>query len=300
MYRRSTVRATRLETILDANDNVLLTGAAQAHGQPEAWPLHLRRYWGGVIQEIDAAFMGAAARSGGAVQRVAENLNLRTVETYWEFASDDPTALVKELEPHVLEIGGSAEARTFDYEHGERVTGRERNARSVVARLRPGTRLKLYAKTTGRVRFEIAHDLTKLTSNHRVAHTGSSDADLLGWLERLAAQAAVDVNAVLERLERLTFFPPNSLPPYNLVMRISEALPDRAAAEAALSLIVNNGAIRLAPGDPLRPMAEALERYAVLVRTERTTTFVVAPIFRQAVAELRGQVRSRAGRAPRS
>jgi hypothetical protein len=80
MYRRRTVRATRLETILDDNDNVLLTGAARAHGQPAAWPVHLQRYWGGVTAEIDAAFADAAVRSGSMVQRVAENLNLRLVE----------------------------------------------------------------------------------------------------------------------------------------------------------------------------------------------------------------------------
>ncbi|WP_340647020.1 hypothetical protein [Phenylobacterium sp.] len=288
-----------METILDANDNVLLTGAAQAHGQPDAWPLHLRRYWGGVIHELDAAFVRAATRSGGLVQRVAQNLNLRTLETYWEFASDDPTALVMELEPNLLGLGASAEARTFDYPHGERVTGRVHNARSVTVRLRPGVKLRVYAKTTGRIRFEIAHDLRKLTSTQFLLHTRSSDADLFGLLDTLARRAADEVNAVLESLDKLTFFPPNSLRPYNLVRRISEALSDGAAADAALSLIVNNRAIRLAPGDPLRQMVKALERYEVLVKQSHAT-FVVAPLFRQAVAQLRGHAPPRGGGMARS
>jgi hypothetical protein len=219
------------------------------------------------------------------------NLNLRIVETYWEFASDDPTALVRELEPHLFDLGGSAEARTFDYPHGERVAGRDHNARSVLVRLRPGVNLRVYAKTTGRIRFEIAHDLQKLSAARYMQHTGSSDTDLFEWLNTLAADAAAEVNATLEFVERRTFFPPNSLQPYNLVRRISEALADRATAEAALSLIVNNRAIRLGAGDPLRPMVEALVRHEVLTRQDRAT-FVVTPLFRRAVAELRGQARS--------
>lgn len=294
LYRRRPIRATRLETILDGNDNVLLSGAAQAHGRPEAWPLHLQRYWGGVIHEIEAAFADGAARSGGTVQRVAMNLNLRIVETYWEFASVDPTALVRELEPHLLELGSEAQARSFDYEHGERVSGRNHNARFVRVRLRPGVHLRVYAKTTGRIRFEIAHDLQGLAPARYIAHSRLDDAGLFERFAMLAADAAGEVNAVLERLDRLTFFPPGSLRPYHLVRRISEALPDRTAADAALSLIINNRAIRLAPGDPLRPVVEALRRLEVLVRSDRTT-FVVAPLFRQAVAELRGQARARRG-----
>jgi hypothetical protein len=290
MYRRRTVRGTRLETILDDNDNVLLTGAAQAHGQPAAWPTHLQRYWGGVTAEIDAAFADAAVRSGSMVQRVAENLNLRLVETYWEFAARDPTALVMELEVPLFELGGSAEARTFDYEHGERIAGRHHNARSVQVRLKPGVSLRVYAKTTGRVRFEITHDLQKLAPARYVLHTGTNDADLFGWLDTLAADAACEVNAALEHIEGHTFFPPNSLRPYNLIRRIGEALPDGAAVDAALSLIVNNRAIRLAPGDPLRPMVKALVRYEVLVPRDRST-FVIAPLFREAVMEMRGQRR---------
>jgi hypothetical protein len=65
LYRRRPVRATRLEAILDGNDNVLLTGAAQAHGQPDAWPMHLQRYWRGVIGANSTRSWARIPRDGG-------------------------------------------------------------------------------------------------------------------------------------------------------------------------------------------------------------------------------------------
>lgn len=204
---------------------------------------------------------------------------------------------MRELEPHLFQIGSEAEARSFDYEHGERVAGRNQNARFVRVRLRPGVQLRVYAKTTGRIRFEIAHDLPKLSRASYIPHTGSEDADLFQWLEMLSSRAADDVNGVLEELERLTFFPAGSLPPYNLIKRVGEAVPDPMKFDAALSLLVNNGVLVVGPRDPLRSVADALVRSEVLVQRARGR-FLVAPLFRRAVMELRGERRTTARRSP--
>lgn len=286
MFRRRVVRSTKLETVLDGNDNVLLSGAAQAHGRPEAWTIHLHRYWTGLIHEIEEAFALGSSGSGVPVQRVAGHLNLRSVETYWEFADPDPIALVKALEPHLFQVGSKAEARSFDYAHGERVSGRDQSARFVRVRLRAGVQLRVYAKTTGRVRFEIRHELPKMTGKHYIPHTASDDADFFRWLDILASKAADEVNSVLGYLERVGFSPAGSLPPYNLIRRVAEAVPDRLQFDAALSLLINDGVMVVGPLSPLREMARALVRSEVLVRQGRNR-FVVAPLFRQAVAELR-------------
>lgn len=275
------------------NDNVLLTGSAQTHGRPEAWPLHLRRYWVGTIAEIEGAFSRATQHTGATVQRVADRLNLITSETYWEFSAADPTALVVELQPHLFELGDRPEARTFDYPFGLRTVGIEHNARSVRVRLAAGIKLKVYAKTTGRVRFEIEHDLQERTPARLGRHTSTDLTDLPNWLDALAEDAAEHLNEVLQYLEERTFFPAGSLPSYNLVRRVGDAAPDRIMAEAALSLLINNGVFRLGPRDPLRPTVQALVRSEVLLKRGRSA-FVVAPNFRRAVAELRGERRRRA------
>lgn len=285
---------TRLEASLDAKDNVLLGQRTQSFGRPDVWPAHLRRYWGGVLECLNNEFLRAADRADLSLG-FHPDLNLRTVETYWEFRTPDPTALVCEMEPTLTALGIEASVRSFSYPDGLSQVEFTGNSRSVTLLLGAGILMRVYAKTTRRVRFEIKHSLRENATPIGGSHTSTDPQALYGWLDMLTADAARRLNNVLTVLEGQRLRPVSSLRPYNLVHRVIAASPDQVTAENILSLLVNNGHLRILPSDPLRPVVQALVEMEVLERlgnTRNPTRYVVTPLFRMAVAELRGQRRA--------
>lgn len=284
LYRRRPPRRASGEVVLDGEDNVLLGTAADRFARPEAWFTHVQRYWGAFLAEIDGAIRTAAEAGGAVVEEVSQHLSLKAVESYWEFASDDPTGLVAGLEPILFQLGREATARTFDYPEGLRIAARHHNAKSVLVRLRPGVSLRVYAKTTGRTRFEVVHELTKSASILRGGHQSSDWGMLPVWLQRLASRAADDLNSALEEIEKLSFEPADSAQSYALVRRLIAACVGDHMADAMLSLLVNNRVIRIGVRDPLRAPAQALVTSGVLEKVRERYT--IAPHYRRAVGEL--------------
>lgn len=284
------------EIVLDQEDNVLLSTAAQRFGRPEAWPLHLRRYWTAFCGQIDAAIRAAVATEGGVVEQMSPHLNLKEVETYWELASADPTALVAELEPLLFQLGREAEARTFDYPAGFLTTGRAHNAKSVRVRLRPGLWLKAYAKTTARVRLEVVHDLTEGRIGLPGGHTTQRMDTLYDWLDSLSRRAADDLNEALAAIGALSFEPLDIATVYGFVRQLTVACPDDTTADALLSLLVNNRVVRIGTRDPLREPATSLVRAGIL--TKARERYTLEPKYRRAAIEL--SVRRRVLRRQRS
>jgi hypothetical protein len=289
LYRRPSPRRAPGEVVLDQEDNVLLGPAAERFGRPEAWPLHIHRYWSAFTEEIDGAIRVSADVGGAVVEEMSPHLNIKVVETYWEFATDDPTGLVAELEPILFQLGREPAARTFGYPEGLLVGSRRHNAKAVRVRLRPGLSLQVYAKTTGRVRFEIMHELTKSASLLRDGHVCADWGMLPLWLERLAERAADDLNGALAAIQNLSFEPADSAHIYALVRRLMAVSASDHMADAVLSLLVNNRSLRIGVRDPMRPAATALVASGVLEKERERYT--LAPRYRRAVRELAVQRR---------
>lgn len=296
--RRTPLR-TPHEASLDAKDNVLLGPRTQAFARPDVWPAHLLRYWEGILDQLNAEFLRAAEGADVDLSR-EPYLNLRSAETYWEFAAEDPIALVREMEPVLTALGIEASVREFaTYPDGLAQREFVGNSLSIRVLLSTGVMLRVYAKTTRRIRFEVHHNLRDCASVLGGAHTTTArwgreargHHALLDWLATLEVDAANRLNGVLEVLERQQGRPASSLRPYNLVHRVIRACPDDRTAENVLSLLVNTGAVRVLPHDPLRPVVELLVQSQVLERlggTRNPTRYVLTPQFRLAVAELRG------------
>ncbi|MBX3485792.1 hypothetical protein [Phenylobacterium sp.] len=275
--------STPSEFILDNSDNVLLTSAAQSFGRSEAWPLHLECYWAAIFARLSSVVEQAADDAGGVVGLYRADLNLREAETYWEFAADDPTTLVRDLERPLFEWARKPQARRFAYPVGLLTTALAHNSRQVSVQVRSGVRLRVYAKTTRRVRFEIIHDLQE-NSRPLGRHTSNDVRDLLRWLPVLQEDAGSALNHVLDHVECLSVFPPGGFTAAAMVRQISEACG--ADADAMLALLVGNGSLRVEAHDPIRPNVLALVAVGLLERTGAAYT-VRAP-YRRAFAELRG------------
>ena len=113
------VLQTSLETSLDGNDNVLLSQRAQHFGRSPLWPFHLGRYWQAIQTYLDSHIQGVADRSGLQIWRELY-LNLRSVQTYWEFSTEDPTAVVLSLVDPIRSVGHQSTTRSYPLGQVER------------------------------------------------------------------------------------------------------------------------------------------------------------------------------------
>lgn len=286
---RRRLLSTSLEASLDGNDNVLLTTQSLSFGRPEAWPIHLDRYW-----SITQSVLNDCIIHAGLHFETTPFLNLRRVQTYWEFGATDPTAVVRSLVDPLNALGHRLTTRS--YPGGLVETERDNNCLSIRVRLRSGVILRVYAKTTRRIRFEIEHDLIKNARPlPQQRHTTNDPGQLLEWLDHLAEDASREVNWVLGILESLPSRGFSWVRSYHLVRRIVDIVGENGKVGAILSLLVNNGCIRLGPNDPLRPSVRDLVDANVLERVApRRQSFVVATRYRHALTELGSAVHAAA------
>jgi hypothetical protein len=276
------------EFVLDGSDNVLLTPASQAFGRSEAWPAQLESYLSGVRNMIADAISEAVEDAGGVLGRPSEYVNLYEAETYWEFAADDPTALVRNLEAPLFEWAHKPQTRRFAQSTGSLTRDFENNSRQLIVQVQSGVRLRVYAKTSRRVRFEVIHDLRQ-NARPIGRHTSEDFSALFRWLDALRHDAAVALNLVFEHIERRSVLPPDGWSTAALVRHVCEVCG--RDAEAILGLLIGNGWLRVGVHDPVRGHALGLVEAGVLERTG--ATYTVRPPYQRALAELRGVRRSR-------
>lgn len=251
------------EHVLNRDDNVLMGRAAVLMGAQPGWPIHLERYWLAVVDRLNELFHGAA-RDADLALRPSTHLNLRMVETYWEFAVRDPLAWLREVEPLLEPLGHSAEARTFQFPDGMAVSHRTGNARSLYVRLRSGVALRLYAKTTHRVRFEIIHDLTEHARPLGGAHTSRTLQQFSIWCGALAADAAAQLNVVLDVLERGGVREGSDASVVHLITRITQVVRDDMVSTRILELLAANGAVVPSSGAGLTRAVRRLKEAGIL------------------------------------
>lgn len=293
------------EAPLDHKDNVLIDERSLAFARPEAWPLHMRRYFEAFEYEVEESFIKAhdavrpptrgqrGNRRRNPLQRAAGDkfYNLKVVEHYWEFTTPNPTREVRVLEKKLFAVGLSSSTREFpDKMATMRLEG---NSRSIHIGLPGGRQLRVYAKTTKRLRFEIIHDLkhksiARLLSNEGSSKTTHSLDELLGWFPLLADDAARTLNNVLTNLEEDNQDYHPSATKYQLISDVLLCLRDEARARAILQLLVENGRVSNSQNDSeFLPEIEKLRRKDILIL--RLGANWPTPYYRKAVKSLNAQ-----------
>ena len=274
------------EFALDGRDNVLLGRRREHFASPRNWPHHLERYLRAVSSQIQATVDGAARRAGVAIED-PQATSLRSVETYWEFLTNDALALVSLLEPVLSQIGAESRRREFPLQ--ENVSGseriRDRNGISIRSYLTNDISLRVYAKTPRRIRFEISHE--RDAGRHRSI---GAPIELIDRLQHVARDAARRVNNVLRIVENRLGRAPLGGSVFGFVQRVYGAAPTAMAAEQLLALLVEQGSLHIGEDDPLREAALSLTRLQVLERRPNSrapTSFDVTRQFRDSLERLR-------------
>lgn len=278
------------EVVLDGNDNVLLARRRRRLGNPAAWRCYTRLHWRSIVRLMHSLMLSAGQPNANLQVSFQPSLNLEIVETYWEFAVADPLTFIRAIQPCILAQGQRPQARHHGFPSGFSVAGSEGGALSLKIRLRPGVYLVVYAKTSGRVRFEVRHKLTENADALGGSHTADGDLDTFHlWIDRLAEDAADRLNLVLADLDRHLSPPPIGQPLWRLIASVHQVADGQQQADLMLSLLANKDAIRLGPKDPLRDVVKALERAGILRRPQaKRQIYVATPEYRRAIDRLRG------------
>ena len=239
------------EASLDGNDNVLF-GRRRIHlARSATWLLNVQRYWLGLIVAFNDIFYAAAEDHCGI--EFHPRLNLKTVETYWEYHIEDPINWVCEVEPYVRSMAISSETHHYPVPS----VGLDRNSRSIHVVLRSGVRMKVYAKTTHRVRIEVEHNLRE-NARPIGRHTSQKPSELITWLDLCSRDAADQVNRVLAHLERQSIRASSDFSAIQLIVRVSQILGEASQAELIISLLAGNQRIEIGPRNPLRRAVRTL------------------------------------------
>lgn len=296
LLSRRLPRNMRDEYILDENDNVLLSQRSQYAARADVWRYQVACYWQN-IQRLLEELITTNPPLGAIIRRQSTELNLRRVETYWEFASDDALHTVAMLVPAMQAMGMEFTSRL--YPHGEIEECVYGNALSIKARLTTSVTCTLYAKTSKRVRLEIQHDLQEDADVIGGRQTSNNPDILHEWLHMIAEDAARRGGEVLRALQLEITNTASQRSVYDFLSRIIEIVEDENTYDRIVSQLVNTARIHLRNHDPLRPIVERLERAKILFRPRKyQQQSTIHPQYRTAIAELRGSSLRR-HRAPR-
>lgn len=162
----------------------------------------------------------AAADLSGAEIRITDYCSLTKLEAYWEFSSDQPIHLSETVGSELNTLGNEAwTAHRILSPYQVQNKGMSKKHQFEVRR---GQWVRIYPKTTGRVRLEFISN--PLGMPHAIgSHTSTQPSSLISWLNRCVDLAAGEVNSALEHVNASLSPSAIHYPPYRLIQRIHTA-----------------------------------------------------------------------------
>lgn len=211
--------------------------------------------------------------------------SLQTMEIYWEFSDNDPIGLVERLTQPLHRLSHHISVTRAIIENFREETTCE--SRCVTINLTAETRLRVYAKTTRRVRFEV--DFSRAAVRQVCGgQTGQTNQQMTEKVQLLIDRAVSEMNWVLSELRREvpTGVPQNTT--VGLISKIIKELDDAATSQAVISGLHTFG--RIAPeGNPVfLEAAHRLRDAGVLQTLRRQSIYVVTDEYEAALRGLMG------------
>ncbi len=266
-------------------DTNLIIGSSFKHryARSKHWSVHLAEYIQSILENFHEAVVEATSVSN--IQFVHRPyVNLKRAEAYWEFVDENPIERVFELSHGLTAI--SSRSWTRDIEVYDVLSERRGLSRRVTIALSNGANLRVYPKTTQRLRFEVvfkSEGLQRLFGRH----TADNIDALMPWLSMVVTNSAELLSATLQRLQSHQQQQAPFLSPTRLIHRICSSTEDVTISEALLASLVGEGSIALVDGSLFRRSVLRLVELQVLERTApRSSVFVVRPPYQNALLQL--------------
>lgn len=289
------------EVPLVAGDNVVLgmpRDLLKAH--PARWDVQLRRYWNGIVDLVERWLQQSADDANCQFQRIGEHINIKEIETHWEFSCDRPLEEMLRLERAVRRVAASSETNwmSISQEAREHIgplanssIGAEDNSPRIKMMLERGTSLRIYAKTSRRLRFEVVFVCAEARAAFPT-HTATNWATLFIWLERARTLGAEYLSDILPSIRAAQLPPEPGKRSYELVADIFRATSDAAMSQAIVEALIANGRVVNYRGGSMTAVIRRLCSRNILYRLGRQSTdniYVVTTQYQQALTDLRGE-----------
>ncbi|MDA5095011.1 hypothetical protein O2N63_13050 [Aliiroseovarius sp. KMU-50] len=253
------------ERPLILDDNVIL-GKASRYGFALSRPVEvfLADYVSGFAENLSQAMLDRNILALEGYSSAGHELNdfrLGDIEFYWEFSHARPINLVDTL-THFLPraaVRMRVTRKQLDRMHRE-VSQQSQCATIYLSRNR---QVKVYAKTSRRIRFEVTFPSGYRSESHRVS-TFASLVDLTHAVAQLKLEASETLNSVFENLWAVSSPQDHDPTPDQLRRKIVDAAENPLDAETIISALALHGRIAMVAGDGLRPAIRKLAGQGVL------------------------------------
>lgn len=231
-------------------------------------------------QSVEVAFDGTRARAV-----LFPYFSIREIEFYWEFDSEAPIDWVLQLRNALSEQ--SEDIGEDWYETITPSLETRRQSPCIKLKLTKNISVKVYAKTTRRIRFEVT---LKDAAIHNAVEGGRRRDSIEGILAMIAPLAEVAVQRLEPILQSIVADPPppGSFTAVELIYQVTRSANNPHTAEAIIAALVAFGKVVPYGNPTLLSIVHALRDLGVL-RTlrPRSRIYVVTDEYRDALASLR-------------
>lgn len=247
--------------------------------------VHLQDYLSSVSDAL-ADCLEPPLNAGGIEFIKSEYRSLRSIEIYWEFSDADPIGLVSRLIQPLRRLSYEVSlTREILDRYREEV---DTDSWCITLALTADIRLRVYAKTTQRVRFEIEFSAAAIDDicERRTAHSNQGIASMVASLLEYAVE---EVNWVLSELNREIPQVASQNTAAGLIHEISTRIEDRGTGQAIVSLLQTFGRVAPRENEPMRQAVHKLSsRHAGVLKTIRpySSVYVVTEAWEAALEEL--------------
>lgn len=268
--------------------------------RPAAWMLNVRRYINGVLGLLSHTLQQAAQEGiGFSILNIQPLFTIKSVEAHWEYWSERPLEEMKRLTAPIQRQAASSstawsalstEARNSLRRDGSIEIGIDDNSPRIAMRVGPGSNLKIYAKTSKRLRFEVAYDCRK-ARNYFEPRTRLTIDQVIDRLDHARSIGAQSLSEILEYL-CLQNGPVEERGIHELFSQIFRVVSTPEMASLIISVLVSTGRIvtgrgfNISVGDIRR-----LHRRGLVTRVATlggNSTWTVAEPYRYSLSRLRG------------
>jgi hypothetical protein len=282
------LRPPEKERTIVFDTNVVIGGLSRSNFlKSRTQPEHLAEYFQQVERLLVDGIIRADSETSVAV-RYSPYISLRKLEVFWEFSSESPIDDVDSTGARLEQVSSDVSTRTIDL--GGVTSDTRGMSRRYAVDLGNQARLRFYPKTTRRVRFEVVHNATSLSSiiGQRTSTEANSSNVLKNWVSEAISQSIRRTAPTLNRLNLAKRPTRGLLPPHRLVHALCINVPDKSVSSAILDALVREGCVRLNDLNPFTDEVRLLAKRRVLVPTQgKPRTWRVAPSYENALRLLR-------------
>jgi len=241
----------------------------------EHWSTHastyLNEFYDYLHELIEQSVEGV---SGMGMVSADTRITVKEVETYFEWNDASPLSRMNELEHRLRRLTAHTSISSVDLDP---IFGDYNSSPCVTLYLRAGVALRIYAKTTRRIRFEVVHKLYK-DRNTFDRKTCRDIAGLMAILQVAASEATVHVDRMLRLAQSTPFAQSWPASVYELIWAIIYELDNAVTAKHLSEQLAVNQRITAPRGTEYRTAINKL-RKAKIIRflEQRGSNFIYVP-----------------------